>query len=215
MPSAEPASRRALGTRLKHVLGRANHDRDHQDRERHSAGDGREVTHRRHHDLVDEKTDHDRRRAEQNVVDEANDKGEPRILAVFRQVGASQHAERRADGDADHRHDQAADDRIQETAVAARRRRHLREDVERQPCEALPEQHHENHEQSRQADGRGRDAQAQPHGVSATSRGSRKRRACGYLPAWISSRISMSLAIARTTKVIMNKIRPSAISDEV
>ena len=35
--------------------------------------------------LVDEQTDDDRRRAEQDVVDEAHDAGEPVVLAVFGQ----------------------------------------------------------------------------------------------------------------------------------
>ena len=62
-----------VGNQVQHVFGRPNHDRNHQDRQRDRAGDGREMTHRRHDDLVNEKADHDRRGAEQDVVDEADD----------------------------------------------------------------------------------------------------------------------------------------------
>ena len=41
-------------------------------RQRDRAGPAGEMPHRRDHDLVDEQADHDRRRAEQDVVDEAH-----------------------------------------------------------------------------------------------------------------------------------------------
>ena len=62
-----------VGHQAQHVLGGAHHDRDHDHRQRHGAGPAREVAHRRHHDLVDEQADHDRGRAQQDVVDEAHD----------------------------------------------------------------------------------------------------------------------------------------------
>ena len=157
--------------------------------------------------------------AQQNVVDEAHDHGEPRILAVFRQIGSRQHAERGSDSDADYRHYQASDDRIQKTAGAAGRGRIFRENGNRQPPNSFPEQHHENHEQPDQADGGGGNAEAHPDRATATPRRVTRRDGVRghrrYLPAWISRRISMILAIASTTKVIMNRISPRAISDEV
>src|SRR5258708_9458868 len=45
----------------------------------------------------DEKADHDRGRREQHVVDEARRRGEPAAPAVFREVGARQDADGRAD----------------------------------------------------------------------------------------------------------------------
>ncbi len=116
-------------------------------------------------------------------------------------------------GDADRRHDQTAGDRVQEAAGAARGRGHLREDGERQPSESLPEKHGEDQEQPSQAEGGGRDAEA--HAKRSFGDAARGKRTWRYIPALMSSRISMSRAIARTMKVIMNRIRPSAISDEV
>ena len=67
------------------------------------AGDAGEVPHARDEDLIDEQADDDRRRAEQDVVDEADDDRDLRVAAVFRHVGAGEHADRRADRDADRR----------------------------------------------------------------------------------------------------------------
>ena len=46
---------------------------------------------------VDEQADHDRRRRQQDVVDEARDVAEPAALAVLGQVDAGEDADRRAD----------------------------------------------------------------------------------------------------------------------
>ena len=53
--------------------------------------------------LVDEQADDDRRGAEQNVVDEANDVGDARVAAVFGEIGAGQNAQRRGDDQPDRR----------------------------------------------------------------------------------------------------------------
>ena len=58
--------------------------------------------------------------------------------AVFGEVGAGQHADRRADQDAEQRHHRAAVQRIEQPALAARRRRHLVNkchDMPAMPCE--------------------------------------------------------------------------------
>ena len=66
--------------------------------QRHGAGPAGEVAHAaRTMSFVDEQADDDRGRAEQDVVDEADDGGQPGVAAVFGQVGAGQDAERRAD----------------------------------------------------------------------------------------------------------------------
>ena len=88
--------------------------------------------------LVDEQADHDRRRAEQDVVDEAHHHGELVVAAVFGHIGAGENADRRADRDREHGQHQAADDGVEQAAGRAGRRRHLREYRERQPAEALP-----------------------------------------------------------------------------
>src|SRR5271170_5010293 len=89
-------------------------------------------------ELIDEQADDDRGRAQENVVDEANDRGETGIAAVFGQKRARENAERRRDPEAEQRLDQTADDRIQQTAGDAGRRGHLGEDVDREPAESLP-----------------------------------------------------------------------------
>ena len=104
------------------------------------AGEAREMPERHDAQLIDEQADDDRGRAQQNVVDEANDRGEAGVAAVFGEIGAGENAERRSDDQPDHGDDQAADDRIQQAADDAGRRRHLGEDVDRKAADALPEQ---------------------------------------------------------------------------
>ena len=98
-PIEAAASRSVFGHQQQHVLGGAHHDRDDDHGQRDRAGAAGEMAHRRDHHLVDEQADHDRRRAEQDVVDEAHDAGEPVVAAVLGHVGAGQDADRRADRD--------------------------------------------------------------------------------------------------------------------
>ena len=63
------------------------------------------------------------------------------VAAVFGHVGAGEDAERRADQHRDRGHDQAADDRVEQAAGRAGRRRHFGEHRERQAAEAFPQQH--------------------------------------------------------------------------
>ena len=72
-------------------------------RQRDGAGERREVAHAHDQELVDEQTDDDGGRAQQHVVDEADHDAEPRIAPVFGQIGAGEHADRRADENADAR----------------------------------------------------------------------------------------------------------------
>ena len=72
--------------------------------------------------------------------------------AVLGHVGAGEHADRRADQDRQHRHDDAADDRVEQAAFAARRRRHLREHGDAEARESFPEQGAEDQGQYEQAE---------------------------------------------------------------
>ena len=130
-----------------------------------------EMPHLRDHDLVDEQADDDRGRAQENVVDEADHHGELGVAAVLGHVGAGQHAERRAEQHREHGEDQAADDRVEQAAGAARRRRHLGEHRERQSAHAL---HHENKQDEHepgQAEDRGPDRQRRRQAVAASAGG--------------------------------------------
>ncbi len=60
------------------------------------------------------------RRRQQDVVHEADDGGEPVVLADFREVDADHHAERRADHRADADLDERADDGVGEAAAELR-----------------------------------------------------------------------------------------------
>ena len=86
-------------------------------------------------------------RREQDVVDEADDRGEARIAAVFGHVGAGENADRRADDDAHDGEDEAADDGVGEAAGAARRRRVGGEHLEGQAREAVPQKRRQDEEQ--------------------------------------------------------------------
>ena len=119
-----------IGHQQQHVLGGAHHHGDHDHGERQAAGEGREAAHRHHDGAIDEQADDDRGRAQQDVVDEADHRGEPVVLAVFGEIGAGEQAERRADADADHGHDDRADDGVEQAAIGrSRRRRVLGEDL--------------------------------------------------------------------------------------
>src|SRR5690348_12185409 len=74
-------------------------------------------------DRVDEKADHDGRRGEQDIVDKARASRKPAALAVLGQVRAGEDPDRRSDERSRGRHEKTADDRIQETTAASRRRR--------------------------------------------------------------------------------------------
>ena len=115
-PSAAAASRSASGTSCSMSSVVRTTTGMTMMRQRHGAGQAGEMAHRHHHDFIDEQADDDGRRAQQDVVDEADDRREPIVTAVFRQIGAGQHADRRADEDRQAGHDQAADDGIGQTA---------------------------------------------------------------------------------------------------
>ena len=115
------------------------------------------MTHRRHHDLVDEQTNDDRRRTQQNVVDEPHDRGQPVMAAVLGHIGSRQDADRGADENREHREDQAADDRIEQAAGGTRWRRHFREHGHGQPAQPFPDQGAEDEHQPSQAENGGQE----------------------------------------------------------
>ena len=83
------------------------------------AGPGREMAHRHHHDLIDEQAGDDGGRGQQNVVDEAHDKGEAGMPAIFGQIGAGEQADRACPAaTAHHAHHQAAEDGVRQAAGA-------------------------------------------------------------------------------------------------
>ena len=159
-----------IGHQPQHVLGGAHHHGDHDHGERQAAGEGREAAHRHHDGAVDEQADDDRRRAQQDVVDEADHRGELVVLAVFGQIRAGEQAERRADADADHGHHDRADDGVAQAAIGrTRRRRILGEDGEVDAGEAVVEQREQDQRQPGDAEQRGAEAQELDDDVDAAA----------------------------------------------
>ena len=120
------------------------------------------MAHLRDHHFIDEQANYNRGRAQQDVIDEADNCGQFVVAAIFSHVGAGQNAERRADQHRDDRHHQAAGDRIEQTAGRPRRRRHFGEDRKREAAEAFPQQHRQNDHQPAQAETRR--PVGEPHG---------------------------------------------------
>ncbi len=138
--------------------------------------------------------------------------GEPRVGAVFREIGARQNAERRADREADRGHDHAADDRVEQTSDDSGRGGILGEDVERQSANAVPQQGGQDDREHGQAEGRRRVGKDGPDDVARPAPGIEVGRG---RHAFNSRRASMSRAAARTRNVMTNRMKPSASSDDV
>ena len=83
-----------VGDEGEHVLGGAHDHRNDQHGQRDAACPSREVAHPDDQDLVDEQADDDRGRREQDVVDEADDEGEPGIAAILGHVGTGENPDR-------------------------------------------------------------------------------------------------------------------------
>ena len=116
-------------------------------------------------DRIDEETDHDRRRRQQDVVDEARRGCQPAAAAEFGEIGAGQHADRRADQGGHCRHHQAADDRIEQATIAAGRRRVQREQARAQRVESLVKQRDQYPRQPEQAERQRQAGNKQQHRV--------------------------------------------------
>src|SRR5690606_2027544 len=159
----------------------------------------------------DEDTDDDGRHAEQDVIDEADHRGQPRLLAELGQIGACQHPDRRADQHAGAHHHQAADDGVGQAARSPRRRGALSEHRRREPGQAVREQRPQQPAQPEQAKGSGQYRRGEVEGVDQAA-ASVESRIHVVRPSWRLRRSNSSLASASTMKVIRNSSSPSAIS---
>src|SRR5205807_1432596 len=91
--------------------------------------------------------------------EEADHRGELVVLAVFGEIRSGEQAERRADADADHGHQDRADDGVAQAAVGrSRRRRILGEDGEVDAGEAVVEQREQDQREPGHTEQRGTDA---------------------------------------------------------
>ncbi len=83
------------------------------------------------------------------------------MLAVFGEIGSGEQAERRADADPDHGHDDRADDGVAQAAIGrAGRRRVLGEDRQVEAGQAVVEQREQDQREPGDAEQSGADAQA-------------------------------------------------------
>src|SRR6185437_6077494 len=170
------------------------------------------MPHGDHDDFIDEQADDDRRCAQQHVVDEAHHGAEPRPAPVFREVGSRQHADGRADQDAEHGHDGAAVQGIEQTALAAGRRGHFGEQMPRHAGQSMRQQGPQDRRQAGQARQGGHRGQREE---SAVFRLAQRPPVHAADPPRRSNRRSMACAAAITVKVIKNNSSPRAISEEV
>ena len=95
----------------------------------------------------------------------------------------------------------------------AGRRGHLGEHVQRKAADALPDQGAEDQHEPAQAEGRRGIGQRRPDEIAALAAG--VERVGHQRPAFVSSRASIRRASARTMKVMMNRMKPSASSEAV
>src|SRR6185437_14276833 len=114
---------------------------------------------------VDEQADDNGGRRQQDVVDEFGELGDPAAARIFRQVGPRQNPDRRRDDNGDGRHGDRAEDRIQEAAGGARRRRILGEHFGRDRAEPLHNQGDEDHGEEEQANYRRKDREPESDDV--------------------------------------------------
>ena len=201
-----------VGHQIQHVLGGAQDHGDHQERQRDRSGPRREMAHANNHQLINEEADDDRRRAEEDVVDEANDGSQRAGLAVFREIRAGKNADRRTEHDAEKGHHQAAVHGIEQAAGISRRRRAFGEQLDVQGRDAVDHQGAEDRQQPEQADQRGNARRRQRQAVfhlTAFVQGHGRR------PALRCMRIKRILANASTAKVMTKSSKPSAISELV
>src|SRR5471032_2155222 len=212
----------AVGHQAQHVVGGAHHHRHGDQRQRDGAGITGEVVGVGDVQRVDEQADDDRRRRQHDVGDEAGHGGDLVFLAVLGQVDAGQDADRGADRRRQADQQQAAGDGVdQATALAARRRRVLREHVDAERAEAFVQQRgqdpHEEGQAQRHGEHRQRDADAVHHqalAVDGIDDGSYSGLAHYLTPCLRDIPPNISLAADRTIKVITNRISASAYSDD-
>ena len=83
------------------------------------------MLHLRDVNRVNEQSYHDRRRREQDVVDESGGAGEPTVLAEFSQINTGQDSDRGADKCCDPDYDDAPEDGVEQASCGAWRGGHL------------------------------------------------------------------------------------------
>ena len=74
-------------------------------------------------DRIDEQTNHNRRRGQHNVRHKARDLSEFALFAILGKIHAGEDADWRADQRCNAHHQQATDNRVEQTASLATRRR--------------------------------------------------------------------------------------------
>ncbi|AEW75962.1 hypothetical protein EcWSU1_04535 [Enterobacter ludwigii] len=127
----------AIRHQFQHVLGGTNDDRYLQQRQRNHAGPAGEVFHLRHHNGVNKQTDHDRRRRQQDVVNETNHLCQPGFTPVLRQINPRHNAKRCTNYRRPEDQQTAARQGIRQAAARRIwRRRHLGEQRQRHPVDA-------------------------------------------------------------------------------
>src|SRR5258706_11533586 len=165
---------------------------------------------------VDEQPHDDRGCAQQDIVNEAHGRSELGVAPVLRQVRPGENPNGRTDHHAERGHHQAADDRVQQTAVATGRRRHFGEDGDAQAAQSLEyERAQDDHQHADPEHGRAPTERHDHNAAQATALVAALIDSHDYLPAFISRRISISRAMARTIKVIMKRMSPSATKEAV
>src|SRR5262249_55614306 len=101
---------------------------------------------------------------------------------------------------------------------ASRGRRHLSEHGKVQPAYALNDENCQDQKKPGQAEASGADRQRRGDKIGAAPAGIASgdlRKRHGQLPAFCSMRINIRRAAASTMKVMKNRMRPRATSEEV
>ena len=172
-----------------------------------------------------EKPEHDRRGRQQDVVDEADHGAELACASVLGKPGSCRDPQRRADEDSQTAHHQTAEQGIGEATLGLRRWRGLGEQSEADATQAVAERRPQYPEQEDEAeDGSGATKQHRNCIASTTTAINffdetiRVAQVCGWsshqVPSRRARRLSISRAIARTTKVTINSTKPSNSSAE-
>src|SRR5882757_5706643 len=170
------------------------------------------MAHPHHDNLIDEQADDDRRRTQQDIVDEADDHAQAGIPAVLREVSPRKHADRRADQDPQQRHRAAAVDGIEQSPLAAGRRGHLGKYAPGQARHAVRYQGPEDRGQTGKSGQGGDQGQRQKYAVFDLSQ---QAPIHATAPERRSSLRSMACANAITVNVMRNSNSPRAIREEV
>ncbi len=117
--------------------------------------------------VLDKQTHDNRRRAELDVVHEADDARDLVVTSVLGHVGAGEDADRSADGDACDCHDQRPEDGIQQTALGSGAAASFGEDLEGHSLHALQDERFQHERQEEETECGGREAKAHPDRIGS------------------------------------------------